>query len=86
MSKSQKHDREQSTRIQQRQQPEPKHYENIIHPSTLRLRFAEISRDLLAFLLHVKYYLVHKEHSGYICWVLILLRLIFKCYQSNACT
>lgn len=44
-----------------------KRQENIIHPPLLRLRFVEISGELLGFPLHVNYYLDHKGHLGYIC-------------------
>ena len=73
--------------IQQRQQPEPvAPGENNSSPLS-QARFAEISGDLLDFLLNVKHYLDHKEHVGYICEASLLLCLIFKCYyQSNACT
>lgn len=53
--------------IQQRQQPEPvAPGENNSSPLS-QARFAEISGDLLDFLLNVKHYLDHKEHVGYIC-------------------
>ena len=65
-SKSQRHDGEQGMGIQQRQQPEPvAPGENNSSPLS-QARFAEISGDLLDFLLNVKHYLDHKEHVGYI--------------------